>query len=222
MSAFVASLEPYSTHVFLLLIAGLASLAVAVGIVMESPKWSMANVLVVGGVAIEAICTFLLFLFDEGISSKQQSIIDGQQKKILALETKLAPRELSDSQLEALTEAAKAFATQQYTLSVAVGSEPSVLVCKLDSALQKGGWVRHASIDIIKTKPCAKSDWEVGLNLLSDIHIRAMLDSTPKTRQAAQTLVSSLKLADLEAYVEIDPINIHDPNIVAVMVGAKL
>src|SRR5277367_5267498 len=88
---FSGSLDPFWPHVILLSVAILASFAVAIGIVMESPKWSVANALVVGGVALEAICTLLLFGFDEGISNAQQS-------KIIALETKLAPRSLNIEQ----------------------------------------------------------------------------------------------------------------------------
>jgi hypothetical protein len=41
---------------------------------------------------VEAICTLLLFGFDEGISSKQQKTIRTQNDKIIVLEKKLAPR----------------------------------------------------------------------------------------------------------------------------------
>jgi hypothetical protein len=67
---FSGSMEPSWPHAILLTAAISASFAVAAGIVLENPKWSLANVLVVGGVAVEAACTLLLFGFDEGISSK--------------------------------------------------------------------------------------------------------------------------------------------------------
>lgn len=69
---FSGSLDPFWPHSVLLTIAVLSSFAVAAGIVLENPKWSLANALVIGGVAIEAACTLLLFGFDEGISGKQQ------------------------------------------------------------------------------------------------------------------------------------------------------
>jgi hypothetical protein len=84
---FSGAIDALWPHVILLTVAAVASFAVAAGIVLENPKWSLANVLVVGGVAIEAICTFLLFGFDEGISNAQQS-------KIIALEQQIAPRKL--------------------------------------------------------------------------------------------------------------------------------
>lgn len=93
---FSGSVDVFLPHVVFLTVAAVASFAVAAGIVLENPKWSLANVLVIGGVAIEAICTFLLFGFDEGISAAQQS-------KIVTLETRLAPRQLDDRQMADLT-----------------------------------------------------------------------------------------------------------------------
>jgi len=117
MSAFFSgSLNPFWPHVTLLSVAIAASFAVAVGIVMENPKWSLANVLVVGGVAFEAVCTLLLFGFDEGIS-------DAQQSKIIALETKLAPRTLSDAEIAKITDGLKKFKGQEYTVA-SYGGEP--------------------------------------------------------------------------------------------------
>jgi hypothetical protein len=95
---FSGSFEPFWPHSILLTASILASFAVAAGIVMENPKWSLANVLVVGGVAVEAACTLLLFGFDEGISSSQKRKIDAQQSKIIALETQLAPRTVTAEQ----------------------------------------------------------------------------------------------------------------------------
>jgi hypothetical protein len=89
---FSGSFDPSWPHAVLLTIAIVSSFAVAIGIVMESPHWSIANVLVVGGVAIEAVCTILLFGFDEGISNAQQA-------KIISLEEQIAPRTLSKEQV---------------------------------------------------------------------------------------------------------------------------
>jgi hypothetical protein len=85
--------EPFWPHCVLISISVLASFAVAGGIIFESPKYSpathrVATWLVIGGVAVEALCMVSLFAFDEAISS-------AQQEKIIALETKLAPRTLS-------------------------------------------------------------------------------------------------------------------------------
>lgn len=123
-------LDPLWPHVVLLSVSVLASVAVAVGIIFERPKYSssihrVAFWLIVGGVAIEALCTIFLFVFDEGISGAQQS-------KIIALETKLAPRTLTNEESATLVEKLKRFSPQQYALSVAAGEEPVALLCVLD------------------------------------------------------------------------------------------
>lgn len=102
---FSGSLDPFWPHSLLLTAAIAASFAVAAGIVMENPKWSLANALVVGGVATEAACTLLLFGFDEGISSAQQVDIKSQQEQIKSQQADikslllaLQPRTISDEQ----------------------------------------------------------------------------------------------------------------------------
>jgi hypothetical protein len=92
---FSGSLDPRWPHAILLSVAIIASFAVAVGIVMESPHWSIANALVIGGVVLEAICTLLIFGFDEGISSRQQSFIEVQNSQILAVLSELCDQDNS-------------------------------------------------------------------------------------------------------------------------------
>lgn len=110
---FSGTVEPFWPHAALLTIAIAASFAVAAGIVLENPKWSLANVLVVGGVAIEAACTLLLFGFDEGISGRQQASIVGQQISILLQQDSIIAlarlnAELSAKEQETEATAAKA------------------------------------------------------------------------------------------------------------------
>lgn len=76
--AFVSGqLDPALTHVTLLGGSILAEFAVAAGIVLESPKektlreWAGMG-LVLGGVFVSAIFTIALFVFDEGISNRQE------------------------------------------------------------------------------------------------------------------------------------------------------
>ncbi len=99
-SFFSGDVDPTWPHVILLSVTVLASFAVAAGIIFESPKYSesihrAATRLVIGGVAVEAVCTIFLFVFDEGISNAQQS-------KIIALETQIAPRSLTKEQYDAI------------------------------------------------------------------------------------------------------------------------
>ena len=89
-------LEPFWSHFVLLSVSITAGFAVGMGILLESPKNSaavhrIATWLVLGGIAVESLCTVLLFVFDEGISSSQKS-------KIILLETQIRGREISREQ----------------------------------------------------------------------------------------------------------------------------
>jgi hypothetical protein len=93
---FSGEMSPGWPHFWLLTVSVLGSAAVAWGIIREAEKvWSLTTLLVVGGVAVEAICTLLLFDFDEGISSKQQKTIEAQRDQIISLERQIAPRRFS-------------------------------------------------------------------------------------------------------------------------------
>lgn len=91
MSRFLSGdLEPFWPHVTLLSLAVLASIAVGGGIIFERPKYPpsvhrVAFWLVVGGIAIEAVCTIFLFVFDEGISNAQQSKIVALDRQLLQI-----------------------------------------------------------------------------------------------------------------------------------------
>jgi hypothetical protein len=93
---FSGEMSPGGPHFWLLTVSVLGSAAVAWGIIREAEKvWSLTTLLVVGGVAVEAICTLLLFDFDEGISSKQQKTIEAQRDQIISLERQIAPRQVT-------------------------------------------------------------------------------------------------------------------------------
>src|ERR1700757_2815046 len=103
-NAFISGeLEPFWPHFWLLSVTILAGAAVAAGIIFDSVEYSasthrIAKWLVIGGVAVESVCTICLFVFDEGISGAQQGIIRSQQSKIIALENHLGPRTLTGDQ----------------------------------------------------------------------------------------------------------------------------
>jgi hypothetical protein len=85
---------------------------------------------VIGGVAIEAVCTLLLFGFDEGISSAQQS-------KIIALETRIAPRILTSEQYDVI----KSLRGKVLAVSVLASPdvEPAMFSAQLQAALVDAG-----------------------------------------------------------------------------------
>lgn len=168
----------------------------------------------VKSLAIELLCGTMIFAIDGRVSHIQRD-------EIIALETKLAPRELSEKQQADLVAAIKRFSGQKYEISVAVGSESSAFLCVLDKNLRAAGWVRQPSQFSLKTKPCADSD-EVGVNLASGIHIRRHAEASAQLIEASNVLSSTLAAYDLEVEPAIDPINIKDPTVMLIMVGAKL
>jgi hypothetical protein len=74
-------------------------------IIMESEKWSVATVLVVIGVATEAIFTIILFRFDEGISLEQQAKIIELEKNLAGLYENDKQRQLKPEQVSAIVDA---------------------------------------------------------------------------------------------------------------------
>jgi hypothetical protein len=83
---------------------------------LERPGYSaavhcIANWLVLGGIAIESLCTFSLFVFDERIS-------DAQQSKVIALETRLAPRVLPANKWAEFVSFVKAFPGTQFDIGI--------------------------------------------------------------------------------------------------------
>jgi hypothetical protein len=133
---FSGSVDPFLPHMVLLTVAIFASFAVAIGIVMESPKWSVANALVVGGVALEAVCTLLLFGFDEGISNAQQS-------EIIKLEQSIAYRTLDQEKFLAIL-ANTPFKGQVEIQYVKFDQESFAFATQIDMALRAAGWELQA------------------------------------------------------------------------------
>jgi hypothetical protein len=93
---FVTDQVALVVHIYLLGGASLATIMVGAGIIWESGPLevhAIAHRLVIWGIVAETLCSIILFTFDEGISSAQQS-------KIIALETRIAPRVISKEQYE--------------------------------------------------------------------------------------------------------------------------
>lgn len=116
---FSGELDPFWPHVVLLSVAVLASIAVGAGIIFERPKYSaavhrIAFWLVVSGIAIEAVCTIFLFVFDEGISQAQQN-------KIISL----SARSWTKAQFDAIQE------IKGKVTDVGVIAEKDCLECRL-------------------------------------------------------------------------------------------
>lgn len=71
---FGGELDPTWPHIILIVGCIVGGALVGLGVILEAPKiLSIPVAAVFVGVVIEAVCTLLLFGFDEGISTKQQS-----------------------------------------------------------------------------------------------------------------------------------------------------
>jgi hypothetical protein len=127
-------LDPFWPHLTLLSLAVLASIAVGAGIIFERPKYSIgthrvAFWLVVVGIAIEAICTIFLFVFDEGIS-------DAQQSKIIALEVQIAPRRISPEACVAIASSLASLSGNVKVESYAADLEGGILAWQVANCLE--------------------------------------------------------------------------------------
>jgi hypothetical protein len=136
---FSGGVDPTWPHGILLSISVLASFAVGAGIIFESHKYPeaiqrIAMLAVIVGVIVEAACTITLFVFDEGISNVQQN-------KIIALERRIAPRNLSPSQQQKIVDSLKQFTDVQFvTQWYSIDVEGKRLADQIAKALLSAGF----------------------------------------------------------------------------------
>jgi hypothetical protein len=130
---FGGTLDPTWPHAVLIAGTIVGGVLVGIGVILEAPKiFSVPVAAVFVGIVIEAACTLLLFGFDEGISNAQQS-------KIIALETKLAPRTLSEADAAEVAFLLKQFKGQEFTIG-SYGGEAALLADRLKVILEKADW----------------------------------------------------------------------------------
>jgi hypothetical protein len=139
--------DPVWPHLVLIPASVLAGIAVGAGIVFEAPKYSpkthnRAFLAVVLGIAIESLCTVLLFVVDERISNAQQSTIEAQRIKIIALENRLAPRSIDHNERAAISELLRKYEGQEFQGAIASSIADGRSVWEpLHSALLAAHWV---------------------------------------------------------------------------------
>lgn len=197
----------------------LATIAVGWGILWEAPDQSperhrIAKWLVIGGIIAETVFSISLFVYDESISQEQQS-------KIIALETKLAPRTLSETQIAEITEALKPFSGEKYVGSVGAGiADGCSLWGQLDQALSNAGWDRVRRIFTF-CEPGAESP----VYPLVGITIFVEDKRDDKTFRASDALVRALK-GKLAARTEVIQYNANTttqnaPDVLTIEIGIK-
>jgi hypothetical protein len=209
---FSGSLNPAWPHAILLVTAIVASFSVAAGIVLENPKWSLANVLVVGGVAIEAICTLLLFGFDEGMSQVQQRRI----------EQMLAHRVLTTGQIDRLAAVTKRFPSLNVGTVTVPEAEPWDFAMNIAAVLEKGGWnwIPCVNPDRTGLKPLAPDPRPSSCTSILD-HIE--VQTSDEMKPVRDALISALRDESVIGMTDARPStnNVLQKNIL-IMVGSKL
>jgi hypothetical protein len=135
----------------------------------------------------------------------------------LALEKFKAPRTLTLEQQARITAAVTAYAGQEYTLSVAAGSEAENLLCAIDAALTAAEWKRiPGSYPITADTKCGT----VGLNILSGLSIRLSDKAATEQQWNVLALVDALRAEGIAVDGAIDAEN-ASPTAIAVMIGIK-
>jgi hypothetical protein len=210
---FSGEVSSFWPHAVLLTTSVLASGAVAWGIIREAENlWSLTTLLVVGGVALEAICTLFLFGFDEGISKAQQS-------KIIALERQLAPRSITAEGQKRVATAVKDFAGQKFEGMVG-GAVPDAwgLWIEIRDTLIRAKWVDSQP-------PNTKATGGVSIPVLVlsgvDIFVPVFDPDFTSLMQRAQVLATALRAEGIDAAAMPTP-DRHRPAIITIDIGMKM
>ena len=211
---FSGEVDPFWPHIVLLSLSVLASFAVGAGIIFESPDYPslhrIANKLVIAGVVVEAACTIVLFVFDEGISS-------AQQEKIISLESRLAARTLTVEQQHAITSAVSRFRDITFEISTYRHNTEAISLSKqILSSLDEAKW---DFVDIY-SEPIGVVGgiFVVSNNSICDEKGACSEDTPPVEQQAVTALVEALRGANLSAEGAAKTALPVNPKRVAVMI----
>jgi hypothetical protein len=201
---------PFWPHFWLLSVSILASFAVAGGIIFESSEYSasthrVAKWLVIGGVAVEAVCTVSLFVFDERISGEQQS-------KIIVLETTLSPRVVEQAKAGAVL--AK-FPDMKFIIFSNSDSEPQRAAAQIRFLLKAvAGW-QKLSVSFPFPPP-----FFPGVVVHSGAVAGPERDSTREDSAAANALIEQLNLSGVETRPGA-PLSFLGGHGIAILVGPR-
>jgi hypothetical protein len=230
-----SSFDAVETHEWLIGVCIAGSLAVGFGILLESwpPKSLKAKIamgLVIGGVVVEALFTILLFVFDEGISSSQQKVISAQQSKIIALETRLAPRIISEAQKLELIAKLKSFdGGLEFDAAVEIHDNEQVqLLSSLMDILTKAAWKQidwaYAAGGITYKLGSGAGSPSIGDVASYDVEIQVRKESLDRLKPAAETLALALIAIGIASHAVVsDATTVNNANIQALhlIVGQK-
>jgi hypothetical protein len=213
---------PFWPHFWLLSVSVVASFAVGAGIIFESAEYSasvhrVATWLVLGGIAVESLCTIVLFVFDEDISRDQQSKIEAQQATIISLEKRLAPRHLIDK--EKFVARLKQFSGTKFAMSAASAAEPTHLAVEIGDALTSAGWTWiNWPLGGMATRPQMRP--EMGIDAMAGIETHIFDDS--KKPIAGQLFLAMGDTGFDDHWIILPtPENPHAADAVIIIVGSK-
>lgn len=181
----------------------LATWAVGMGIIWESNEYDasthrVARRLVLIGIAVETLCSLALFVFDEGVSHAQQS-------KIIALETKIAPRNLEPSDIEDVGKALLPYTGTHFDLAVTQEIEPMRLLDKVEDALKKAGWIEEPA------DPRATHFNRIGRSAVAVRTMAGVWILYPATSEAQRNAASALVGALRVKHIDSTEIRITEP-----------
>jgi hypothetical protein len=166
----------------------LATFAVGFGIIWEHGPSNVrvgANRLVIGGIIVETLCSVALFAYDA-------NVIGVQNDKIIGLETRIAPRVITDDQYDAI-QSLRGKVTAVAVLA-SPDTEPAMFSAQLQAALVDAGIdvepiPSHAEDRFVGAQLCFSDDenpkdnplWDVlsaiGMNPAADCSIKDRLQA---------------------------------------------
>jgi hypothetical protein len=177
------------------------------GVWLENEKFSKSARTL--GWRILVLCLGAEVLFSVLIMQADTDIDRRQKDEIVALETKLAPRSLSKSDLSEIAAHLKQFAGQEFNM-ISYGGEPASIAARLRQALEKAEWKWY--------KPGMQGAPPAGT-----VGIQIWAYSDGPARNAANALVGALNAKEIEAALLPEQPQPQDPNPnrVDIVVGSK-
>lgn len=188
--------DPLWPHIILLSVSIIAAFTVGAGILFESSKYSagvhkVATWLVLGGIAVEALCTVFLFVFDERISAAQQS-------KIIVLEKRIASRTFRIGEGHKISNRLSGFKNQSVTVRASPSTpESELFAMELTAVLREAGW----KTDMLPGNAGATFIFPRGvvISYRTDLTKPVLITDKTEESRAAKALAESLSAIDIDA-----------------------
>ena len=217
--------EPATPHLVLVWAVVIGGVAVGVGIIWEAKRsghlWTIPTALVFVGIVVEAAATVILFEFDEGISHNQQS-------KIIALETRLAPRSIEGHETELIAKL-KPFAGVEFDAATNIqDNEQALLLASLMAVLRKADWKqidwKYAGGGISYNFGAGVGSPSIGTVATYDVEIQVRQEAPEQLKPAAEALARALITSGIPAHDSVvDATSVNNANVLAIhlIVGQK-